>query len=231
MSPGHRDQVPPLGPWLWLPATFLLIASTYIMLSAGYRFRWTDWVTSLMPSLVFGAIASVLSARFSRRLGFGATAFFQGSIYSLSAMLLTLAAATSSRPLADRLFLQIDQFIGYDWNAYATFIFASPIISSLVLPSYWLIFLQPMIIISLLAYLYRFQEVEKYIIITIISQLITIILFYYFPAAQAWTFLGIDDEKLAMFPQLSRSNRTWVSDLLLIRSGPCETYQVCTVLD
>lgn len=214
-----KDILSPLGQWLWIPAIVLFSISATIMLGVGYQLHWTDWVTKLAPILAFGALAGYLSNRISQRIGTGATAFFQGSMFSLSSMLLTLAAATSSRPLADGMLLSADQFIGYDWKAYATFIFSHQILSSYLIPSYSLIFVQPLIVVVSLSYVKKFEALEQFILVTFVSQIIAISIFYFFPATQAWTYLGISDEQIAAFPTLSHSHGTWVSDLLLIRSG------------
>ncbi|MBV1690133.1 phosphatase PAP2 family protein [Novosphingobium sp. G106] len=200
---------------MWLFA----LCGVALFLATGFRVTSNDWLERLVIIVIGGCLAALLKKQPTYCVAIAGTAFFQGIVISTAAMMVTYAAATSGNELADEALLRMDRALGYDWQAYASFIYSHETLTSLVLPSYWLIFPQPILIICLLAAKGRADKLEKFIIVSALTLCVTAAIFYFLPATQAWTHLGYGDDRIAIYPDMSHSSHGWVQQFLKIHGG------------
>lgn len=204
-----------MGIFLWLPIVGMAAISSMLFWGTGYQ---------LSPSMVFGVALSLgLGAAgvrvAGRRLGAAINAFYQLGVAGAVGMMLTYAAATTGRPLYDETFLAFDRALHYEWAAYARFFAEHATLAGIVLSAYSTMMVQPLLIIIALSATNRIAELEKFILASFASLLLTIVLFALFPATTAWAHLGISDLEVAAYRYLPVAGDSWVRDLHWIRAG------------
>jgi hypothetical protein len=217
-SADSRDQRA-LGFMLWLPITLFLIGSSAAFYWAGFRHVDIQWHSRAQDC---ACLLGVYLLAKGLRIDFVKTtinAVCQNAVIAISAMMLTYVSATSSRPLIDAQLLGADQFMGYDWKAYAGFLADHQTIARIITASYQFIFTLPIIVIASLAATKRIRLLEKFILAGMISLLTTAALFSLFPATTAWTYLGLSDTEVASFQYLTLSSDNWINELIQIREG------------
>jgi len=209
-----------LGAVIWIMIGLFTAAAAGAFLRCGFRVAGVDW-RARAEILLAGGLATYLLVRNpgTRKLGIGFNAVLQSSVLATAGMMLTYAAATMGRPLVDAELLRIDHLLGYEWSAYARFLATHRAVASIILPGYWMIFLQPFIVICALASTGRTQRLEKFMLASLITLMMTSILFALYPATTAWTHLGLTDAQMAPYRYLPLSSENWIHDLIEIRGG------------
>jgi PAP2 superfamily len=153
------------------------------------------------------------------------SALLQLTLIAFSTMVMTYSAATVGRPLIDRELLLVDQYIGYEWRAYAGFVANHPLIARAMKFSYAFIFFMPLVVIVALSATKNVRALEKFILAGLISLLLTVGVFALFPATTAWTHLQLSDAEVAAFHHLPLSSQDWIGKLIQIRQGGAATLQ------
>jgi hypothetical protein len=209
-----------VGIFLWVPIIGMGFLACPLFWAVGYQ---------LSPSMLFGVPlaaglgmgASLVTARarVGRRVGAAINAFYQLSVAGGAAMMLAYAAAASGRPLYDASLLAFDRALYYDWSVYARFFAEHPNTARIVLTAYSTIMVQPLLLIGILAATNRIADLEKFIMATLVSLLLTVALFALFPATTAWSHLGLSDLEIAAYGNLPVTGESWIRDLLQIRAG------------
>ena len=146
-------------------------------------------------------------------------ALLQYVLIVFAATVMSYAAATVGRPLIDRELLLADQFIGYDWRAYASFVANHPSIARAMQFSYAFIFFMPLIVTVALSATKKVQALEKFILAGLVSLVMTVGIFVLFPATTAWTYLQVSDAEVSAFHHLTLSSQDWIGKLIQIRQG------------
>jgi PAP2 superfamily len=152
-------------------------------------------------------------------------ALVQYVLIVFAATVMSYAAATAGRPLIDRELLVADQYIGYDWRAYAGFVGNHPSLAKAMKFSYAFIFFMPLIVTVALSATNNAQALEKFILAALISLLVTVGIFVLFPATTAWTHLQISDAEISAFHHLTLSSQDWIGKLIQIRRGDIANLQ------
>ncbi|HEY0314402.1 MAG TPA: phosphatase PAP2 family protein [Allosphingosinicella sp.] len=210
-----------MGIFLWLPIVCVAAIAYVLFWAAGYQLT-PPMVFGLGLSMGLGAGGMLLAGRLSgrgRRVGAAINAFYQLSVAGGVGMMLAYAAATTGRPLYDEAFLAFDRTLHYEWTAYARFFAEHRGIARIVLSAYFTMIAQPLLLILVLSATDRVAELEKFILASFASLLLTIGLFACFPATTAWAHLGISDLEVAAYRYLPVTGESWVQDLHLIRAG------------
>jgi membrane-associated phospholipid phosphatase len=209
-----------IGNFLWLP---ILVAAGV----AGPLF-WNAGFGAPLPLLAHQLVFSVLSIAGTRalarrgagvRVSAGVSAFFQVGVCGSVGMMLAYAAAGSGRPLFDGTLLAVDRALHYDWQAYARFFVEHRTVAGIVLSAYFTMLVQPLLLILVLSMTHRIADLEKFILATFVSLLLTIGTFALFPATTAWTHLGLSDAEVGAYRYLPLSGDSWIRELLHIRGG------------
>jgi hypothetical protein len=209
-----------LGPWLWAPILLFFATGMLFFFGAGFRFGGSGFLTNFGPAVCGGALCYVIARLGTApRLVRAISAFYQTGFICGSGMLLSYAAATLNRPLADPGLLAIDRGLGYDWAAYAAFVGHNWIFSEIILPTYLTLFVQPMFLIAVLTASGHVRRLEQFVLTVLVTLIATVILFALFPATTAWTHLGLPESALSQYQFLPVSREGWVHDLLELRSG------------
>jgi hypothetical protein len=213
-----RPLEPRLGALVWLPIGLVALLSGLAFLYSGFRIR-PQWE---MPSKVFLCLPIVyVLLPHSLRLFFriGLNAVLQNALIAASGLMLVYASATLGRPLVDDKLLWLDQLLGYDWAAYARFFASHERLAAIVLQNYLYIFLIPFLVIGGLTVTGRIQRLEKFLLVSLATLLITTGIFALFPATTAWVHLGLSDVEINSYRYLLLASEDWLGDLLDIRSG------------
>ena len=209
-----------MGIFLWVPIVGIGAVACPLFWAVGYRLS-PSMIFGLLLSLGLGVAASLLARRGKggRRIGAAINAFYQLSAAGGVGMMLAYAAAATGRPLYDESLLAFDRALHYEWAAYARFFVEHRGVAGIVLSAYSTMMVQPLLLILVLAATDRVAELEKFILATLASLLLTIGLFALFPATTAWTHLGVSDLEIAAYRYLPATGESWVRDLLHIRAG------------
>jgi len=209
-----------VGIFLWVPIVGIGFIACPLFWVAGYHLS-PSMLFSLPLAASLGIAASLVTARAraGRRVGAAINAFYQLSFAGGTAMMLAYAAAASGRPLYDATLLAFDRALYYDWTVYARFFAEHPNTARIVLTAYSTIMVQPLLLIAILAATDRIADLEKFILATLVSLLLTVGLFALFPATTAWAHLGLSDLEVAAYGNLPVTGESWVRDLLQIRAG------------
>jgi hypothetical protein len=146
-------------------------------------------------------------------------ALLQYILIIFAATVMSYAAATVGRPLIDRELLLVDQYMGYDWRAYAGFVSNHPPIAGAMKFSYAFIFFMPLIVTVVLSATKNVQALEKFMLAGLISLILTVGIFAFFPATTAWTHLQVSDAEVSAFHHLTLSSQDWIGKLIQIRQG------------
>jgi hypothetical protein len=213
-----RDQGA-LGFMLWVPIIFFLIGSLAAFYWAGFKHVGIQWFSRGQEC---GCLLGIYLVAKGLRINFvpaAINALLQNAVIAISAMMLTYASATVGRPLIDGQLLSADQFIGYDWKAYASFLANHDTIARIITTSYQFIFALPIVVVVSLAATKDIQTLEKFILAGLISLFITAALFSLFPATTAWTHLRLSDTEVSSFQYLTLSSDNWINELIQIRQG------------
>jgi hypothetical protein len=208
-----------LGPALWVPIILFFIGSLAAFHWCGFKHVHIQWYRHGQE---FWPLLSIYLISKGGHIHVGQVilnALFQNTVIAISAMMLTYASATVGRPLIDGQLLSADQFIGYDWKAYASFIAHQDMIARIITTSYHFIFVLPFVVIVSLAVTKNIQTLEKFILAGLISLVITAALFSLFPATTAWTYLGLSDAEVSSFRYLTLSSDNWINELIRVREG------------
>ena len=209
-----------MGIFLWLPIVAMASIACPLFWAAGYQLS-PSMVFGMSLSLALGGAALVISGRLSgsRRIGAGINAFYQLGVAGTIGMMLAYSAATTGRPLYDETLLAFDRTLHYEWAAYARFFAEHRGIARIVLSAYFTMVVQPLLLIVVLSATDRIAELEKFILASFASLLLTTALFALFPATTAWARLGLSDLEVAAYRYLPVTGDSWVRDLHLIRAG------------
>jgi hypothetical protein len=208
-----------LGLMLWVPIVLFLISALAVFYWCGFKHVGIDWYSrgSICACLL---AASLLSK--GLRIPFvhvSVNALCQNAVIAMAGVMLTYASATVGRPLIDGQLLKADQFMGYDWKTYASFLANHDTIAGIVTSCYDFIFILPLVVIVSLAVTKNIQALEKFILAGVISLIMTAGLFALFPATTAWTWLGLSDTEVSSFRYLTLSSDNWIRELIQIRAG------------
>lgn len=222
----ERSNPPPsneaVGAMLWVLISLVATVGFAAFYMAGFRNVNVDWVGHLQTALIM-LIVYLSARRFSIRcIQFFINGCAQYGVVTLAAVMLTYAAATLSRPLIDQQLLQIDQALGYDWRGYARFFKSADWLTDLVKVFYSLIFFLPSFVILMLALRQNVRDLERFVLTTMISLVLTIVIFALFPATTAWAYQHVDDAEVRALGLLT-SSENWIGELLQIRSNNMRT--------
>jgi len=203
----------------WLPILIFSAVGSTLGLIAGFRFKPEPLITSMVPlSLVSFASSMLLRRHEVRAIGFFFNALLQFLVIAFASMLLTYAAATLHRPLADGVLIRVDLSMGYDWRGYAEFVSVNTTLVTALARAYTSIFMQPVALLALLTLDRRFEQAQCLLLATMISLILTAAIFAVFPATTAWTATGVPEHLVAPL-HLPVKSTGWIHDLLEIRAG------------
>jgi PAP2 superfamily len=208
-----------VGDLLLVPIALLLAIALATFYRSGFVNVDLEW--QLVGITVAGWLISRAIPIFSLQVAINALS--QYVLIVFSATVLSYSAATVGRPLIDRELLLADQYIGYDWRAYAEFVANHSLIASAMKFSYTSIFFVPLIVTAASIATNNVQALEKFILAGLISLSLTVGIFALFPATTAWTHLQLSDAQIAAFHHLPLSSQDWIGKLIQIRQGGAAT--------
>jgi membrane-associated phospholipid phosphatase len=77
----------------------------------------------------------------------------------------------------------------------------------------------PLIVTVVLSATKNVQALEKFMLAGLISLILTVGIFAFFPATTAWTHLQVSDAEVSAFHHLTLSSQDWIGKLIQIRQG------------
>lgn len=210
-----------VGDLLLAPIALLMATALATFYCSGFVNVDLEW------QLIWITVAGWLISRAIPIYSFqvATNALLQYVLIVFSATVLSYSAATVGRPLIDRELLLADQYIGYDWRAYAEFVANHQLIASAMKFSYTFIFFVPLIVTVASITTNNVRALEKFILAGLISLSLTVGIFALFPATTAWTHLQLSDTEVAAFHHLPLSSQDWIGKLIQIRQGGAATVQ------
>ncbi len=180
-----------VGDLLLAPIVLLMAIALATFYRSGFVNVDLEW--QLIWITVAGWLISRAIPIFSFQVAINA--LLQYVLIVFSATVLSYSAATVGRPLIDRELLLADQYIGYDWRAYAEFVANHPLIASAMKFSYTFIFFVPLIVTVASIATNNVRALEKFILAGLVSLSLTVGIFALFPATTAWTHLQLSDDR------------------------------------
>ena len=210
-----------VGDLLFAPIALCMASALATFYRSGFVNVDLEW--QLIWITVAGWLISRAIPIFSFQVAI--SALVQYVLIVFSATVMSYSAATIGRPLIDRELLFADQFIGYDWRAYAEFVASHPRIARAMKFSYAFIFFVPLIVTVALSATNNVRALEKFMLAGLISLFLTVGIFALFPATTAWTHLQLSDAEVAAFHHLPLSSQDWIGKLIQIRQGGAATLQ------
>jgi len=210
-----------IGDFLLVPIALFTVGGLAIFYRSGFVNADLDWPVLWLTVAIW--LISRAIPIFSFQVA--ASALLQLTLIAFSTMVMTYSAATVGRPLIDRELLLFDQYIGYEWRAYAGFVANHPLIARAMKFSCSFIFFMPLIVIVALSATKNVRALEKFLLAGLISLLLTIGVFALFPATTAWTYLQLADAEVSAFHHLPLSSEDWIGKLIQIRQGGAATLQ------
>ena len=173
------------------------------------------------------AIAGLIAVRLLRRypttyaLAGAIEGIFLLSVAGLFGLLICYSAAAcgAALPLVDAQLVRVDRWLGYDWQVYAGFAAAHPLLLQTFRHAYGTNLLQPALIAALLFMASQEQRFEKFVLANLVIVTLTCLTFMLLPATTAWTFVGQESLASRILPDLPTTTNSWLNDLLQIRSG------------
>ena len=210
-----------VGDLLLVPIGLFTAGALAAFYRSGFVNADLDW------PLIWITVAAWLLSRAVPVFSFQAAmnALFQYVLIVFAATIMSYSAATIGQPLIDRELLLADQYIGYDWRAYARFVANHPLIARAMKFSYTFIFFMPLIVTVVLSATKNIRALEKFILAGLISLVITTGIFALFPATTAWTHLQLGDVEIGAFHHLPLSSQDWIRKLIQIRQGDAAAIQ------
>lgn len=214
----QRETILGMRMWPIILTISTLVAIPFLL--AGFRFSGPLLFGCIKLPLT-GAIAGRLLMRYRETYRFDGIveSIFQVPLLALPGVMICYLAATSGATLVDDKLLHVDRSLGYDWQIYARFAADHPAVYSILHISYSSGLVQPAIIAIALHLYKREGRFEKFIISTIISLAVTALIFSFYPATTAWTYLGQEHLAAVILPDLPLSTNSWISDLLQVRAN------------
>jgi hypothetical protein len=204
-----------VGDLLLVPIGLFMVGALAAFYRSGFVNADLDW------QLIWITVAAWLISRaipvFSLQAAMNA--FLQYVLIVFSATIMSYSAATIGRPLIDHELLLADQYIGYDWRAYAGFVADHPLTARAMRFSYAFIFFMPLIVTVALSATKNVRALEKFILAGLISLVVTTGIFAFFPATTAWTHLQLGDAEVTAYLHLPLTSQDWIGKLIQIRQG------------
>lgn len=207
----------PLGIKIWPIILIPCAIAAVPFIGAGFRFS----SLTLIAAPLIGVICARLLMRYREGRKFGAVvdAVFQMAFVSLFGVMTSYAAATVNAPLIDDILLRADQAIGYDWLTCLRVLGENEEIRLILNISYMSIFIQPMLLASVLAWNDQLVKFEILILSIMSGLAIAAVMFVFCPATTAWSYLGQEALASSAFPGVPVAGQDWMVALPEIRAG------------
>lgn len=209
-----------LGVWMW-PILLLACALAAIpFLWADFRFELSFFLIFVQwPAISFVAVRLLRRYPAAHAFAGAVEGIFLMSLAALFGFLVCYSAAAGNAPLIDAQLAHVDHFLGYDWQVYARFCAAHPILLQAFRYAYGTNLTQPAVIGFVLFAVAQETRFEKFVLATVISVALTAFIFLLLPATTAWSFHGQDALAGKILPDLPTPANSWLGDLIQIRNG------------
>lgn len=209
-----------LGVRMWpiLLAACALAAFPFVL--AGFSFELHFFLIFVQGPTI-GFVAVRLLRRYPAIYAFAGAieGILLMALAALFGLLVCYAAAAGGAPLVDRHLVQIDDMLGYDWQAYARFCGTHPWLLQGFRYAYGTNLTQPALIGFILFVASQEARFEKFVLANVVSVALTAAIFLLLPATTAWTFHGQETLASQLLPDLPTTTNSWLGDLMQIRSG------------
>jgi len=138
-------------------------------------------------------------------------------LFTNAAAVLSYLVVSTNFPLVDHQLDQIDKWMNFDWVSLYDWLQLHPLMGLILKISYNSLLLQMVFTVIFLGFTNRFAELSQFVLMLVISTLITIAFSGFFPAAGAWKYYavseGVDLSALTHF-ELLRSGLLKTVDLI-----------------
>ena len=141
----------------------------------------------------------------------------QMTLCGFAMAMFAFSVARLNRPLVDGSLLVFDHSLGYQWDAFTSFVVSRPALESFLATAYNSMFWQPIVVIVALSFDRDERKLNRYITSYVLSMLFTIAIFALWPATTAWSYLGISAVEISRHHL--QATMEWVNALNLTRSG------------
>ena len=138
-------------------------------------------------------------------------------LFTNAAAVLSYLVVSTNFPLVDYQLDQIDKWMNFDWLSIYQWLQIHPLIGLTLKVAYNSLLFQMVFVVIFLGFTNRFLELNQFVLMLMISALITIVISGFFPAAGAWKYYsiskGVDLGALTHF-ELLRSGALKTVDLI-----------------
>lgn len=210
------DDDPDLMVWAIVAGYFLLSAIAFAL--SNFRIIAWEVAGTLLPMLSGAALCVTPRVRRSAaRLVRIAGTLLQVSFCGMATAMLACSAARLALPLVDRRLLQFDRLLGYDWDAFTSFVVGHPTIEATLEAAYFSLDWQPIIVVVALGFAGDARRLNRYVMSYLVAMVLTVGVFALWPATTAWVHLRLPPGIIGQH-HLTRT-LDWTDSLMAIRSG------------
>ena len=202
----------------WAMAGAFLVGVIATLIATGLRVEGANFPNAALAGVALAGI----TARYRQQarapqLSATAEALLLWVLIMTAGILLSYAAATSGMPYRDAEFHAADMMLGFDWQAYAALIDASPTLTALCRFAYTSLIPQTFLLVIALAVAQKYGTLHRFLVALVISLAVTCISFALAPAVSVYEYMKIPLESFENLRPIS--NFQHVEPIAGLRSG------------